>query len=383
MAQILIEDVRIEYGKGKTVVAVDDFSLEVGAGEFGVLLGPSGCGKSTLLNAVAGLVTPVRGRITIGDHLVFDSAASINLPPNLRDIGMVYQSYALWPHMTVFNNVAFPLKRKGLGRQAIKRRVNEVLGQVRCDVLANRYPNQLSGGQQQRVSLARALAAEPQLMLMDEPLSNLDAELRRELREEIARLHTSMGFSALYVTHDQQEALGLGSMIAVMRVGRIVQRSGPSELYRSPATVDIARFLGANSFAGRLSCAGDYGRPVVSTTFGSFEVRTSGHGDADVQLAVFPASVKLEISDSADAATVVVAKFLGDRFEYVAESHDGRLVRVVDRPLGHQLQVGDRVTARAAPDATHVYDSNGAALGPLASVVPLAGASSMRNGTIG
>lgn len=376
MAKVVVEDVEIVYGK--TFVAVEDFSLEVGDGEFGVLLGPSGCGKSTLLNAVAGLTTPTRGRITIGNTVVFDSESSVNMPPNLRDVGMVYQSYALWPHMTVFENVAFPLKRKRAGRGEIKARVAEVLEQVRCSALADRYPNQLSGGQQQRVSLARALAGRPKLMLMDEPLSNLDAELRRELREEIARLHGAMGFSALYVTHDQQEALGLGSTIAVMRAGHIVQVSTPDALYAHPHTLDVATFLGANAFEGRLCSPAEFPRPTAATGFGFFELRDQPAGAGPLHLAVFPTGIELEPTNDEHAAVVVVAKFLGDRYEYVVEDELGNLLRVVDRPQGRGLHFGQRVVANADPRHVHVYDEAGDAIGSPEAAVLLAEISAPR-----
>jgi len=234
------------------VAALDDVSVSVGAGELFFLLGPSGCGKTTLLRCLAGFAQPDEGRIC------FDDRDVTQLPAHRRNTGMVFQSYALWPHMTVEQNVAFGLEVRRVSRAERQRRVREVLDLVQMADLAHRRPNELSGGQQQRVALARALVIEPQCLLLDEPLSNLDAKLRIEMRGEIRRICKDRGLTAIYVTHDQKEALCVADRIAVMLDGRIVQVGTPEELYRRPADRFVAGFLGETNFvAARVVSVGD------------------------------------------------------------------------------------------------------------------------------
>jgi iron(III) transport system ATP-binding protein len=225
---------------------IDDLSMDIADGEMLVLLGPSGCGKSTLLRCVAGLERPDAGRIALDQRVVFDGDARAVVPPYDRNVGFVFQSFALWPHMTVAQNVAFPLRMRKLLKEH-RDRIGEVLAKVRCAELADRLPSELSGGQQQRVALARALVAEPKVMLLDEPLSNLDALLRLELRQQLREIHQAFGFTGLFVTHDQAEALHVGSRVALMRDGRIEQIGSPSEVYETPATPYAARFLGVQN----------------------------------------------------------------------------------------------------------------------------------------
>ena len=233
--------------------ALDNVSLEIGSGEFVVLLGPSGCGKTTLLRCVAGLETPDAGEISIDGRVVFSSEKRINLPPERRGLGMVFQSYALWPHLTVFENVAYPLREGGTPRGDISIRVKEALERVALETYADAYPGHLSGGQQQRVALARAMVAAHGLVLFDEPLSNLDAKVRERLRLELIALQRSVGFSSLYVTHDQSEALALADRIAVMAIGRISQVDAPQTIYTQPASRYVANFVGkTNEVSGRI-----------------------------------------------------------------------------------------------------------------------------------
>ncbi|GIG35611.1 ABC transporter ATP-binding protein [Cellulomonas pakistanensis] len=229
---------------GATTV-VDDLSLAVPAGSFLVLLGPSGCGKSTTLRMLAGLEDVTAGRIRVGDRVVVDPAVGVDVPAERRGLGMVFQSYALWPHMTVRQNVGWPLAVAGWSRDARRDRVAEVLADLEIAALADRSPAQLSGGQQQRVAIARTIAPRPDVVLFDEPLSNLDARLRTETRALLGRVHRETGATTVYVTHDQVEALALATHIAVLRDGRLEQLGPPEELLERPATAFVAGFLGS------------------------------------------------------------------------------------------------------------------------------------------
>lgn len=234
-------------GKAGITRAIDTLDLEVPDGQLLVLLGPSGCGKTTILRSIAGLETPNAGTIELGNTIVLDAARGYSAPPRKRDIGMVFQSYALWPHMTVRENIAFPLRARGKRDMLRSDVVKQVAELVEVDPLLDRYPGQLSGGQQQRVALARGLVAEPGVLLLDEPLSNLDARLRSELRVEIRNIHQRIGFTGVYVTHDQVEAFSVADLVVVMGSGRILQIGTPEEVYSRPASVDVARFLGINN----------------------------------------------------------------------------------------------------------------------------------------
>ena len=236
-------------GKNEKVTAIDGVSFEVPSGSFFTLLGSSGCGKTTTLRSVAGLEQPTAGKITLGGDVVYEQGRRKNVPTAQRDIGMVFQSYAIWPHMTVFKNVAFPLRveRHPLSRKIIAERVEEALAAVRLDGLAGRMATQLSGGQQQRLAFARALVRRPKVLLLDEPLSNLDAKLRGQMRAEMRALQRRLGITTLYVTHDQMEALSMSNRIAVMSQGKIVQEGTPREIYHQPATRFIADFIGTTN----------------------------------------------------------------------------------------------------------------------------------------
>jgi iron(III) transport system ATP-binding protein len=241
-------------GKGRQdrVAALDDVSLTVDRGEFFTLLGPSGCGKTTTLRCIAGLETPDTGEIVVSDVPFFSSEQGFNIPANRRGLGMVFQSYAIWPHMDVAANVAFPLKARPRGKrpskQQIDRKVDDALEKVELSHAKKRRATDLSGGQQQRLALARALVMESPLTLFDEPLSNLDAKLRDGMRFELKRLQREMGITAIYVTHDQTEALAMSSRIAIMKAGRIEQLARPREIYECPASLFVADFIGTSNF---------------------------------------------------------------------------------------------------------------------------------------
>ncbi|AJE46740.1 ABC transporter ATP-binding protein [Celeribacter indicus] len=253
-AVLLVEDLEKHHvdASGHRNTAVDGLSFEMRQGDFYTLLGPSGCGKSTTLRAIAGLEPIDTGRITLHGQVLNDTAQGIAVPPNRRQLGMVFQSYAIWPHMTVTQNVAFPLRmqRPKLSSRDIAARVHEALAAVQLDSFSNRMATALSGGQQQRLALARALVARPRLLLLDEPLSNLDARLRSSMLAELTRLQRDFGTTALYVTHDQTEALSMSSRLAVMNQGRIVQEGSPADIYYRPADEFVARFVGEMNMLG-------------------------------------------------------------------------------------------------------------------------------------
>ena len=245
MAELVVQDLVRTFGDFR---AVDGVSFTVKDGEFLTLLGPSGCGKSTTLAALAGLDRPEGGRITLGDRVFFDSGAGVYIPAENRDIGLVFQSYALWPHMSVRANLEFPLKLRKVPRAERKRRIEETLDLVEMGPYADRYPHALSGGQQQRVALARTLVYRPSLLLLDEPLSNLDAKLRERARAWLRHLQNQVRVTTVYVTHDQSEALALSDRIAVMNQGRIAQLADPYTIYERPSDPFVADFIGSSNF---------------------------------------------------------------------------------------------------------------------------------------
>jgi iron(III) transport system ATP-binding protein len=264
MAELIVKDVALRLGDNEILKGV---SLSVPAGEVVALLGPSGSGKTTLLRAIAGLETPHQGSITIGNTAFFDAGRGTNLPAEKRGLGLVFQSYALWPHRTVFDNVAYGLKLRGVSTEEIKTRVDKALSQIGLGHLTARYPHQLSGGQQQRVAIARALVYEPPVILLDEPLSNLDAKLREEARAWLRTLIVTLGLSAIHVTHDQVEAMAIADRVVLLDNGLVAQDGTPTTLYNEPATLFAAEFMGANNrLIGTL--AENSGGRVVMEVFG-------------------------------------------------------------------------------------------------------------------
>jgi iron(III) transport system ATP-binding protein len=257
---------------GTEVVAVDDVTFSVRPGELFTLLGPSGCGKTTILRCIAGLETPEAGEIGVAGSPLFSSARGIRVRANARGLGMVFQSYAIWPHMTVFDNVAFPLtvvpRSRRLPRSELRQRVDRALGLVRLDGLGERAATDLSGGQQQRLALARALVTEPPLLLLDEPLSSIDAKLRAEMCFELTRLQQALGVTTVYVTHDQEEALAMSSVIAVMEEGRIAQIGTPREVYGTPSSRFVAEFIGVSNLLEGVIEGRENGARLVRTADG-------------------------------------------------------------------------------------------------------------------
>jgi ABC-type Fe3+/spermidine/putrescine transport system ATPase subunit len=311
-AYLTIEGLRVEYGDQ---LAVNDLSLEAGQGEFVTLLGPSGCGKTTTLRAVAGFVAPAAGSIGVEGR---DIGA---LPPHRRNIGMVFQSYALFPHLTVGENVAFGLRMRHVARAERDRRSAEALAMVGLGALADRYPAQLSGGQQQRVALARALVIEPQILLLDEPLSNLDANLRAELRSEIRALQSRLGITTLLVTHDQQEALAVSDRVAVMNAGRIVDIGPPEALCDHPSDAFAAAFIGGRTVIGGEVREGVFEAPGLAFAGAPEGAREIVLRGPRLRLGGAEGPLRLE-------GRILSRAFLGDDFEVDVEAPCGR-VRVV------------------------------------------------------
>lgn len=311
--QISIRNLTKTFG---TTTVLNQVSLDIGSRELFFLLGPSGCGKTTLLRLIAGFYQPDGGQLLFGDTLMN------TVPPHERNTGMVFQNYALWPHMTVFQNVAYGLEVRKVPAAELKRRVTEALASVRMEKFADRAPNQLSGGQQQRVALARALVIRPDVLLLDEPLSNLDARLRLEMRDEIRRIHSETRITTVYVTHDQKESLSLAGRMAVMRDGVIEQLADPRTVYRSPANRFVADFIGETNWVeGEADVSGENLR--IRTPLGEFTA-TARHGfkgGAKVWLGFRPEAVRLETSAVNSFSTVIrQVIYLGEIEEYVLEA---------------------------------------------------------------
>lgn len=264
MPEIVLKNVTKRFGK---FVAVDNLNMVIDDRAFVTLLGPSGCGKTTTLRMIAGLETPTEGEITINGKVVFSSDQGIDIPPSKRDVGFLFQNYALWPHMTVYKNIAFGLENLKWKKEDIEARVRELLQMLKIEEFAGRYPSELSGGQQQRVAIARTLATGPKVLFMDEPLSNLDAKLRMEMRTELKRLHRETDSTFVYVTHDQLEAMTLSTRVCLMKNGLLQQYDPPLEVYRRPANTFVADFVGSPNI-NLMPCTGVHGAE------GKVELRT-------------------------------------------------------------------------------------------------------------
>jgi len=313
--------------------AVDRVSLRVSAGDLFFLLGPSGCGKTTLLRMIAGFIEPTAGTIRLADNADPHGRDVTHLPPNKRNTGMVFQSYALWPHMTVFDNVAFGLSVRKVPKDELKRRTTEALEMVQMGQYAQRKPNALSGGQQQRVALARALVIRPDVLLLDEPLSNLDAKLRVDLRAEIRRICKTSGITTVYVTHDQKEALSMADQVAIMQNGRVIQQGPPGVLYRAPASRFVAEFLGETSFLpGTLDRSGT--ALTVSTPAGTLTTTNPPpEGVAALLVSLRPEALRV-IDDAATparntiAGTIEDSVYLGEIAQLTVKIGGGHTLRV-------------------------------------------------------
>ena len=343
MAELTVENLHLKYGDNPILKGV---ALTLNRGEVVSLLGPSGSGKTTLLRAVAGLEVPHEGSIRIGDKAVFNGASGLDVPAEGRNLGLVFQSYALWPHKTVFDNVAYGLRLRKIGGTDIKKRVTEALAQLSLGHLAERFPHQLSGGQQQRVALARALVYNPPVILLDEPLSNLDAKLREEARAWLRELIVRMQLSALCVTHDQGEALAMSDRILLLNGGKIEQQGTPQQMYSDPATLFTADFMGSNNrLAGKIveitngaALLEGAGWKLWGAAKASAQPGTPGVGMIRlerIRIAEGP-------GDNRIAADLTTSMYLGDKWEHLFALGESRLRAYGDKPLAsgrHWLEV--------------------------------------------
>ncbi|MFA6564005.1 MAG: ABC transporter ATP-binding protein [Verrucomicrobiia bacterium] len=351
--KVSIQGVTKRFG---SVVAADDVSFDIRDGELFFLLGPSGCGKTTVLRLIAGFYAPDAGDV------LFDSKPVNDVPPNKRNTGMVFQNYALWPHMTVAENVAYGLDVRHVARDEKERRVRDALAIVRMGELADRSPTQLSGGQQQRVALARALVINPGILLLDEPLSNLDAKLRLETREEITRIHSETRQTMLYVTHDQKEALSMADRIGVMNAGRLVQVGTPHEIYRTPNSRFVADFIGEMNFIeGKVERVTE-AEVVVATAYGLLVAQASSLRSTTDRKLEACATVTCGIRPEALTptrgggtvnlihATVQRATYLGEIEHYTLTLPDGQPLRALETNPEAVRQPGEKLTLTVRPE---------------------------------
>ena len=345
MASVELRGLTKRYGNA---AVVDDVSLTIEHGHLVCLLGPSGCGKTTTLRLIAGFIEPSEGEIRVGDRLVSSPASS--LPPERRNMSMIFQSYALWPHMTVAENIIYGLKLRKMDRDTIGKKLDAILGTTKLAPLAQRYPGELSGGQQQRVALARALIVEPETLLLDEPLSNLDANLREEMRFEVRRLHDAYRYTTVYVTHDQSEAMTTADLIAVMNAGKVEQAGSPEEIYDKPRSEFVARFIGSsNVIKGK-------GLDAARIDFAGMPLRCSGEvikTGTPTPVSVRPHDISISAAqrqgENVVPATVVRQVFLGGSRDYMVEAKDGTQLRILTA-AGENIPQGSTVWLTLPPE---------------------------------
>ena len=345
MASVELRGLTKKYGPN---AVVDNISMTIEHGTLVCLLGPSGCGKTTTLRLIAGFVEPSEGEIRVGEKLVSSPAHTV--PPERRNMSMIFQSYALWPHMTVRENIAYGLKLRKIDRDTIAKKLDAILSTTKLAPLADRYPGELSGGQQQRVALARALIVEPQTLLLDEPLSNLDANLREEMRFEVRRLHDTYRYTTVYVTHDQSEAMTTADLIAVMNAGRIEQAGTPEDIYDRPRSEFVARFIGSSNVLK--------GKTLDDARIDFAGVPLRSHGarlkpGGETAVSIRPHDIKLSATagqgENIVPASVVRQVFLGGSRDYMVEVKDGTQLRVVTA-ANETIAQGSAVWLTLPPD---------------------------------
>ncbi len=347
MSSVTIRQVSKSFGNN---LILSSFDEEFKDGEFVTLLGPSGCGKTTMLRMIAGFEKPTTGEIYFDDTLI--SSDKVFVPPEKRGVGMVFQSYAVWPHMDVFHNVAYPLIIAKKDRASIKQKVAHVLDIVHLSQYSERYPNQLSGGQQQRVALARALVAEPTLLLLDEPLSNLDAKLRESMRFEIKEIQRNLGITVVYVTHDQTEAMAMSDRVFLINRGVVQQKGTPEEIYRQPVNQFVADFLGKVDF---IKGEADGGRIRLHRT--EVSLPYAGEKKGAVEVAVRPENITMSKEKGDIEGTVSVGYYLGDASDYRVAVGGIALRIITEGRLFRTFKPGDRVFLTL--DDFMVYDDDG------------------------
>ena len=347
---IKINNLTKKFGE---VVAINNVSLEIDPGAFLTLLGPSGCGKTTLLRCIAGLEEPDGGEIYIGDKLVFSYDKGISLPPGQRELGLVFQNYALWPHMKVNKNITFALEIQKMPKEEMQKRVKEALAEVQMEGYEDRYPREMSGGQQQRIALARMLAYRPKVFLMDEPLSNLDARLRMDMRSEIKRLHRMAGATTVYVTHDQVEALTMSTTIGIMKEGVLQQLDTPDQIYHYPANLFVADFIGnpkVNLLDGVVT-----GKNVVQ--LGDFDVSMETHSVTGRNVvAVRPEDIVLSTEPEPDATEFTAYAVLPAGADSTIVAQRGK-TEITIKVMGiSNITMDQKIWLKFNPDTLNLYD---------------------------
>ncbi|GGX86048.1 sugar ABC transporter ATP-binding protein [Litchfieldella qijiaojingensis] len=359
MASVTLEKINKVFGSTHIIKDVD---LSVGEGEFVVFVGPSGCGKSTLLRLIAGLESITGGELRIGEQVVND------LPPRERGVGMVFQSYALYPHMTVYENMAFGLKLAKTAKETIEERVMATARILQLEELLHRKPKELSGGQRQRVAMGRAMAREPRILLFDEPLSNLDASLRVQMRNEIARLHHRLGSTMVYVTHDQVEAMTLADKIVVLRDGRVEQVGSPHTLYQQPATKFVAGFIGSptmNFMPAELIDGSAEGCRVRAPGLGELALPQSTDGQrsgAGLTLGVRPEHLRLAEAEGDNSFEIANVEYLGNEVYVYLEPKAGDTLLIHRSEAPSRWKIGQRVALVPDLDHVHLFDGDDKAL---------------------
>jgi len=353
MSRIELRNVTKRFGK---VAAVDKISLIIEPGSFLTLLGPSGCGKTTLLRMIAGLEEPDEGEIVIGDRVIFSNDKGIFVPPAERGLGLVFQSYALWPHMTVFQNVAFGLKLAKQPSAEIKGRVGKILKDLQIGDMAERYPQEMSGGQQQRVALARMLAPKPGIFLLDEPLSNLDARLRMDMRSELKRLHRDAGATTIYVTHDQLEALTMSTQIAVLCQGRLLQLAAPMQVYHYPANLFVADFIG-NPKINLLDGTATWAEGKTQVKLTSFNIENiPAQASGAVVAAIRPEDVSLSLTPIPQGIEFTVYSALPTGSEIIVNVKRGETMLTVKETRAINFEMDKPIWVTFDPNKINLYD---------------------------
>lgn len=349
---VIIKNAVKEYGDFR---AVNDVSIDIKKGELFTLLGPSGCGKTTLLRMIAGFNTVDGGEIYFDDKLIN------NVPAHTRDVGMVFQNYAIFPHMNIFDNVAYGLKSRKVPKDEIEKRVLKTLEIVQISHLKDRMPSDMSGGQQQRVALARAIVIEPKILLMDEPLSNLDAKLRVQMRTMIKKLQKSLGITTIYVTHDQEEALAISDRIAIMKDGKISQMDEPEAVYKNPSNSFVANFIGTSIFIQGKAVSGLDDATVTVQNY-SFKTKLAKPIDGEVMVSVRPEQFLISTTDANSlSGKITLCVFLGEYWYYEVELADGQQIEVHEyiKELEGARNVDDKVNIVFDLDKINIFNKEG------------------------